>query len=320
MIFLLSPNNESVHGGIKIINQHAWLLKEHGHEVIIADFYGKKATWLARPFDKIISYSDVKNLSKTDIVVAYWNGIQDVSVAFSGKAKKYFVVLNTQPPSVKEAPIAIQIDNDMIGEEVFNLKWDGILCTTEYLKNLCFEYDKEASLITVGVDTNLFVPGNKIPNTVAYFPRRGTFVDNNRKFITDLGLTLIPIDNKPETVVAKILSESEYFLSITTGVFWNCHSLKGEPRPAIEGWNMPVHEAMACGCSVIGYRANSAPFMNNDTCYLVEDDNEEMFRSKIIEAIKDNKKKFENAMNIARYYSFDMMYETLARGLGIWEV
>jgi hypothetical protein len=321
MIYLVSPDNESVHGGIKIINQHASLLAQHGHEVKLADPNGKVSTWMKNPFADVVDYQIVERAREGDIVVTYWNGHRDIDVAFKSSAKRFFVSLNTQPPSVlDDYPVEVAVENDMVGEAVFTKEWDGFLCTTSYLRDICKEYGKEASLITVGVDTSLFAPGDKESGTVAFFPRRGDFVVNNREFIEKLGLVLVPIQDQPEEGVANILSRSEFFLSITTGLFFNCKSLEGKPRPAMEGWNMPVHEAMACGCAVIGYKAYASPFMEEGTAWVAQDCDEEHFRQKIQECLSaDRKGVVAKSVEEAGRYSMEMMYETFAKGIGVWQ-
>jgi hypothetical protein len=320
MIYLVSPDNESVHGGIKIINQHALLLSQHGHNVKIADPNCKVSKWMSNAFTNVVGYDVVMNSRAKDTVVVYWNGCRDINAAFKGNAKKFFVALNTQPPSVTDAPVKIEIENDMVGESVFTMNWDGILSTTKYLQDICAEYGKVAAPITIGVDTSLFAPGDKDKNTVAFFPRRGDFVANNVAFLEKLGLILVPIQDQPEKEVAKILSKCEFFFSITTGLFFNCKSLQGKLRPAMEGWNMPVHEAMACGCAVVGYKAYAAPLMDDSTAWVAKDYDEEHFRQKVQECLAaDRSVVVDRAVEQARHYSMDMMYETFAKGIGVWQ-
>jgi len=305
-IFLLSPNNNSVFGGIKIINLHASLLSSD-YNVFIAEPNKQINKWLHKPYCNIVSYKDViLDSNENDIVLCYWNDKLTIETAFNSKAeRKYFLSLNTQPRFRYK-----KIEN--IGEEVYNLNWTNILCTSDYLKSNIEEHSKNTSLITIGVDTSIFYKKDKIKNTAAYFDRRGSFVDKNIDFLKSIGLKLLPIKNKTEVEVSEILGKAEYFLSITEGLF----PTEITNRKKVEGWNMPAQEAMACGCKVIGYTAGAAPFMTNETSWVVEDYIEEEFKQKIREAINSNETKTVKAINVINTsYSLTNMIDTLLKGI-----
>lgn len=310
--FLVSPANNSIFGGIKIINLHAHLLEQAGHEVYIADHCGVNNYWMHKSFKRVISCEKIGlKIDNEDAIICYWNSKVEVEIfnkyPFN---KKYFVALNTQPK------VSFNGEKYLYGEDIYDLSWDAILCSSEYLKDCIKEHNKSPKLIKIGADEEIFKPKEKVKNTVAYFDRRGSFVEKNKEFLNYLGLSLVPIKNKKELEVAEILSNSEYFLSITEGLFEP--AITGRDR--VEGWNMPAQEAMLSGCAVIGYTAKSAPFMRDDNSWIVNDYDEDQFRVKIIECLNTTDEiryeKIENGVNLIKdKYSLSDMNQTLLEAL-----
>ncbi len=86
----------------------------------------------------------------------------------------------------------------------------------------------------------------------------------------DSSWNLIPIENKSEREVAKIMRESAIFLSFN-------HR---------EGFGLPPAEAMACGCIVVGYKGRGGEeYFNPEFSYSIEEGDIIGYVNKIIYVI-----------------------------------
>jgi len=117
--------------------------------------------------------------------------------------------------------------------------------------------------IRLGIDTDIFRYYAHKKKQILYMARKQsddvhqvTEILKTRIFLRDW--VLIPINNKNENDVAKLMRESLLFLSFS-------HR---------EGFGLPPAEAMACGCVVIGYTGGSGKeFFLNDFSYAIEEGN-----------------------------------------------
>lgn len=102
--------------------------------------------------------------------------------------------------------------------------------------------DSKVSLIINGLETSLFKPSKYKKRQIAFMPRKNS---RDCQIVLSLlaskswmrGWSLVPIDGYPQEKVASILQDSMLFFSF------------GHP----EGFGLPVAEALACGCAVVGY-------------------------------------------------------------------
>ena len=102
--------------------------------------------------------------------------------------------------------------------------------------------DAKLSLIINGIESTLFKPGIHKKRQIAFMPRKNSrdslIVQNMLSTKSWMnGWSLMPIDRCSQESVASILQDSLLFLSF------------GHP----EGFGLPVAEALACGCAVVGY-------------------------------------------------------------------
>jgi glycosyltransferase involved in cell wall biosynthesis len=141
----------------------------------------------------------------------------------------------------------------------------GVLAVSEHIvEYLRFAFPNlDLNLTRNGVDTALFAPAAVKRRQIAYMPRK-----LSRDLVQVLqilrgrgsleGWSLAGIDSMTEAQVAKIMSESAFFLS-------TCDS---------EGFGLPPLEAAACACTVVGYTGYAArEFMLPQYCYPIEQGN-----------------------------------------------
>ena len=121
-----------------------------------------------------------------------------------------------------------------------------LLCVSEHDHALISEGfqagEQRVSVIRNAIEVELFKPKQAKKKQVCYMPRK-----NPRDALITIAMlehcewfkqwSVVPIEKKSQEQVAQIMQESLIFLSF------------GHP----EGFGLPVAEAMACGCSVIGY-------------------------------------------------------------------
>lgn len=118
-----------------------------------------------------------------------------------------------------------------------------------------------------GIDNTKFSCIEKKEKKIAFMPRKLkndlVQVINILKFRQVLdGWELIAIDNLSEEMVAKKLQESLFFMNFSGN----------------EGFGIPVIEAMACGCVVIGYSGKGGKeFFKKEFSYEIEDRNIQEF-------------------------------------------
>lgn len=123
-----------------------------------------------------------------------------------------------------------------------------ILCVSENDKELLAEGmrlgSENVSHIVNGIETDLFKPHKTKRRTISLMPRKNR---KDAEIVVELlrmqpwfragGWDVKIISGVPQTEVARILQESMIFLAF------------GHP----EGFGLPIAEAIACGCAVVGY-------------------------------------------------------------------
>ena len=123
-----------------------------------------------------------------------------------------------------------------------------VLCISKHDEMMLkegFDIEKrKVSRIINGIEVNLFKPGARKKRVIAYMPRKNSKDSGivaaclkQQKWFKNEGWSMRPIDGLPQEQVAKVLQESLVFLAF------------GHP----EGFGLPIAEAAACGCYVIGY-------------------------------------------------------------------
>ena len=121
-----------------------------------------------------------------------------------------------------------------------------VLCVSKHderllLQGFGLERGRVSRLVN-GIETDLFHPSGPKRRQIAYMPRKNA---RDAAVVEALlrsqpwweGWELVPIHHQPQAEVARILQQSLVFLAF------------GHP----EGFGLPLAEAMACGCAVVGY-------------------------------------------------------------------
>ena len=121
-----------------------------------------------------------------------------------------------------------------------------VLCVSEHDERLLshgFGLGSErVSRLVNGIETDLFRPAGPKRRQIAYMPRKN---GRDAAIVAALlqaqpwwpGWQLVPIHKQSQAEVARILQESLVFLAF------------GHP----EGFGLPLAEALACGCALVGY-------------------------------------------------------------------
>jgi len=123
-----------------------------------------------------------------------------------------------------------------------------VLCISQHDEELlkqAFQLGEErVSRLVNGIETHLFQPSTLKKRVIAYMPRKNgkdaaivAALLSQQTWFQKAGWSLQPIDGLPQEKVAKLLQESLIFLAF------------GHP----EGFGLPLAEAAACGCYLIGY-------------------------------------------------------------------
>jgi len=202
-----------------------------------------------------------------------------------------------------------------------------VICISEYDKVFITSAlgvgPLKVSKIINGIETNMFKPNGIKKKQIAYMPRKnkrdsGILVEliETKPWFAEENWKIIAIDKKSQAEVAKILQESMIFLAF------------GHP----EGFGLPLAEAAACGCFIIGYSGIGGReiFKVTDSCSIgcnVEYgdlngfiDGIENFRSKM----NSNRTKLIQSLQIAsnkirEIYSPMEMINSVRLSLANWE-
>jgi glycosyltransferase involved in cell wall biosynthesis len=121
-----------------------------------------------------------------------------------------------------------------------------VLCVSKHDEQLLAEGlalgPARVSRLVNAIEPELFRPGGPKRRQIAYMPRKN---GRDAAIVAALlqaqpwwpGWQLVPIHKQPQAEVARILQESLVFLAF------------GHP----EGFGLPLAEALACGCALVGY-------------------------------------------------------------------
>jgi glycosyltransferase involved in cell wall biosynthesis len=238
-IYVLCPDTNNRHGGIKQLYRHVDVLRKHGFSAFLLHKQnGFKCDWFKT--NAPVVYESEVNITKSDYLVVpevYGSGIANL---YPGVKK---VIYNQNAYySFWEYPI----DKDEILTPYLHKDVVAALMISDDNKNYLNHVFPHLPIFRIryGFDPKLFSYDKKNKNKKIAFMTAKKFEDirqviNILRFRGVLkNYDLVPIENKTEDEVASILRESSIFL-------WFAYH---------EGWSLPPAEAMASGCVVIGYQ------------------------------------------------------------------
>ena len=245
---LVKPDVTQPTGGIKQLHRLAEALGELNREATLiqdkADFH---PGWFESSVNTI---SEAEWLKRTDLaperdIVVMPETYNGEFLTFSPELPKIIFNQNAAysfgPPEAKSMhrPAGlIDIYQDPIIRHIF--------CVSQHDRNLISEGfqagNNRVSIIKNAIETELFKPPKTKKKQLCYFPRKNA---KDSMIVLELmkrcdwfqSWSIVPIHKRPQEEVRRIMQNSMLLLSF------------GHP----EGFGLPVAEAMASGCSVIGY-------------------------------------------------------------------
>lgn len=236
-IYFLSPPDTEPSGGIKHVYRQADILNRNGfNAAIIHQQPGFRHAWFENRTP--ILYPPEPKLAATDILVfpevfgpqvaTFARGVR--KVLFNQNCYRTFMLYGLDRD--KSAPS--YLDPDVVA--VIVASDDAV----RYIRHA--SPSKRLYRISLGIDATLFSYEPVKKRRLAFMPRRlpGDLVEvtNILRFRGVLDdVELAPIERMSEAQVAAAMKESLIFLSFSSR----------------EGFGLPPAEAMACGCTVIGY-------------------------------------------------------------------
>ena len=260
-ILYISYDSPTPAGGVRTIYSHVSHLVKNGYPAFIVhnqtDF---KLPWLECDVPVLYMDRDFK-LSPNDIVVIPEDYGKVLEALKDTNIRKYIFCQN-------HFYIFKGLQN---GNEWTDFGISDVFCSSEIINEFIrsvFDYDK-VPIIHYAIDLELFKPGEKALQ-IAYMPRKRPaeldFIRNlfNRLYKQYKQIPWVCIDKVNETKVAEILSKSAIFIS--TSLY--------------EGFGLPPLEAMASGCTVVGFHGGGGlEYASSENGYWCEEGN-------VIECVK----------------------------------
>lgn len=253
--YVICPDDNTTCGGVKQLYRHVDILRDNGVDAtILHQRKGFRCTFFPNK-TKITNMQQAKVKDGDILVIPEINGPHMHNIApglrkISFVQNAYFFFQGF--PVDQKIPYAYE-NKDIT--DIFSISDD----TTDHLKFIFEGLDRDIPIhrIKNSVDEEIFYydPAQK-KNQIALMPRRGSLelreTLNGLMYRNKLdGWEIKLIDKMNEAQVARVLRESKIFL----------------PSGYLEGLPLPVMEALACGCVLIGYHGQGAKelFVNAGT-------------------------------------------------------
>ncbi len=299
-IFFLCPNNKFVSGGVKQIYRQVEILKKNGFDAyVLHQKKGKKDVWFnnSAPIKyspyifKLLKYlykeNEINILKKLNLCFLKANSIKlnynDIIVLPEIYGPKSYEIYPDNKKIVFNQNCYYTFDYFNLNTDNFQNIYNSkntiatIVASFDAYNYLSYTFPNQIFYrIILGIDRNIFYYSQKKRKQICYMPRK--LSDDVKQVINILKFKgvekdwdLVPIDNKTEQEVAKIMRESTIFLSFN-------HR---------EGFGLPPAEAMACGCYVIGYTGQGGKeYFKSEFSLPVEDGNILSFVKNIENSLK----------------------------------
>ena len=283
-------------GGVKVMYQHCMLLRELGYDAIPLQM----GRYNGNLFDYDIEAQSVKdtgyNLGHDAVIVAP-EITPHILEKFTCGLKIMFAQNWRRTYSF--------FDHSHVKSSYIDLGYDHILCVGEYIRDTLTRDNREdITVISNFIDHSIFKPdtSKRINRRVLGLPRKNkNDLDKIRSIVKQLGIEITYVDGLSQTEIRDEYQKSDIFLTV------------GYP----EGFGLPQLEAMACGCSVVGFTGGGArEFMvDGETALVAEDGDCEKAAALLASVISDEKQKEsirQNGLAKAASYSSKKTKKQLA--------
>lgn len=256
VIYFMTPDEPRPSGGVRFVYAAAEALTAAGFDALVWHGAGNfRCRWFEHRAS--IVHAAALTLGVGDVLVMpEWGGSR-----FAGLAKQASVVILAQNH--------FYVFSD--AEPLEDLRgpypgWSnvvGVIATSEACCDLIarsLSSPLPTYLVPYAIDTELFRPADK-QRLIAFMPRKRkneltAVVQMLRRSPLLAGWRFEQIDGMSESDVAAVMARAAIFLS-------------GSDR---EGFGLPVAEAMASGCSVVGFTGGGGrEFMRPDLCSVIDD-------------------------------------------------
>ena len=268
-IYYLCPDTIKPQGGIKVIYEHVDILNGAGFSAcVLHEKRGFRCHW----FENSTAIAYLKNsvIHENDITV-----IPEIYAKhFVGnsktkkKSKIFWSIYKSPAPKVifNQHSYNTFRGHSLAKDEIKTIyrenKVLAVMVVSEDNKrylNYVFP-DLRIFRVRNSIDTRLFQYQSEKKKQICFLPQKNPdeFVQlfnilKQRNALTDW--KLVPIENRSRREVAEILAESMFFVNLVYQ----------------EGFGLPSAEAMACGCTVIGYHGmGGKEFYRPEFCFPVE--------------------------------------------------
>ena len=200
-----------------------------------------------------------------------------------------------------------------------------IICVSKYDVNLIQNAfgikEQRASCLINAIETSVFKPSGPKKRLITYMPRKNkrdaaiiSTILKNKKWFRDW--EIVPIHGVDQKRVIELLQKSIGFLAF------------GHP----EGFGLPLAEAAACGCALIGYSGLGGREIfelarKQNIGWEVEFGDWQGFvdgTKALVEELRDRPNELGEKLqklsdDVRASYSFDKMTESVRRSLEVWE-
>ena len=235
-------------GGVKQIHRLAECLSSLGHQAtIVQEIAGFHPAWFSS-IVKTISLNHwfriLSSLGNSDIAILPETFIERIDHWAKGLN---VIIFNQNSAYTFADPKSASLSPNEIRSIYNSNRVLQVLTVSEYdTQSVSGFLNSPSSRITRIVNSiePSFVPLSQKKPLIAYMPRKNpahsqVVLDllQGQSFTADSDWGLVEIDNVPQSTVVSLLQQASIFLSF------------GHP----EGFGLPVAEALACGCMVVGY-------------------------------------------------------------------
>jgi glycosyltransferase involved in cell wall biosynthesis len=238
ILYVLEPFDVP-YGGVATIYRHVEILHANGLPASIAiskaparDFYE-----IAAP--TLIHGGRLEQLVTANDVLVIPEGFKAHLDALAGLSAKRFLFCQNQR--------FLQFSEDpSLGVAEFNV--DGVIASSQAICDFFRDVYglTDVPLLPYAIDPELFKPANEKRRQIAYMPRKfgaeAAFIEAvfKRRYPRHAKVPWVSIDNVKQSIAAKMLGESEVFVSFS-------HR---------ESFGLPPLEAMSSGCLVAGFHGD----------------------------------------------------------------